>query len=365
MVGRLSVQAAIYTLHLWIGLIFLILMVPIGLSGSLLVWHDGLDGLLNPERRVARDHSVARPLQDYLTAAAAAAGGPAASLRLPGQPGEAVVVNLTLPGQPRPGQGTVWLDPASGTVLDIANRQTSLVGILHSLHGSLMVPQFSGRQIVGWVGVALLMSSLTAVWLWWPRDFRLLRALAWPRVGHTPYRLHRLFGIWIAIPMAVLSATGVWISFPQTVRLLRGQEGLVQAQQRPAPPLPHPMLSADAALAAAQAQIADARLRQVTLPTQAQPAWRLQFAAAAGAPPMTIEVDDASGAARPWHSAGAADPLNRLMRQIHDGGGTGLVWQSIVFVSGLLPLLLAVTGVMIWLRRRRMKRRMQPVTVGA
>jgi uncharacterized iron-regulated membrane protein len=35
---------------------------------------------------------------------------------------------------------------------------------------------------------------------------------------------------------------------------------------------------------------------------------------------------------------------------------SGTIWQVIVFITGLLPTVLAVTGVMIWLRRRRIRR---------
>jgi len=37
-------------IHLWIALTFAVLLVPISLSGALLVWHDHLDALINPGR---------------------------------------------------------------------------------------------------------------------------------------------------------------------------------------------------------------------------------------------------------------------------------------------------------------------------
>jgi hypothetical protein len=41
------------------------------------------------------------------------------------------------------------------------------------------------------------------------------------------------------------------------------------------------------------------------------------------------------------------------MRRIHDGTGMPLVWQMIIFVGGILPAILAVTGILMWLRTRR------------
>ena len=36
--------------HLWLGIGLAVLLVPVALSGALLVWHDDLDALINPGR---------------------------------------------------------------------------------------------------------------------------------------------------------------------------------------------------------------------------------------------------------------------------------------------------------------------------
>jgi uncharacterized iron-regulated membrane protein len=55
------------------------------------------------------------------------------------------------------------------------------------------------------------------------------------------------------------------------------------------------------------------------------------------------------------------DEAVRLMRQVHDGTGFPLVWQIIIFLSGILGTTMAVTGVIMWLngqvRDLRMRRR--------
>jgi hypothetical protein len=40
------------------------------------------------------------------------------------------------------------------------------------------------------------------------------------------------------------------------------------------------------------------------------------------------------------------------MRRIHDGNDMGFVWQLFVFVTGLLPAIMATTGLIMWLRKR-------------
>ena len=40
------------------------------------------------------------------------------------------------------------------------------------------------------------------------------------------------------------------------------------------------------------------------------------------------------------------------MRRWHDGSGMGAVWQVLIFLGGIIPAVLAVTGIMMWLRNR-------------
>ena len=45
----------------------------------------------------------------------------------------------------------------------------------------------------------------------------------------------------------------------------------------------------------------------------------------------------------------------RLVRGIHEGSVGGAVWRFVVFVAGLIPAILAVTGVVMWWRARSWK----------
>jgi len=40
------------------------------------------------------------------------------------------------------------------------------------------------------------------------------------------------------------------------------------------------------------------------------------------------------------------------MRRIHDAQDTPWIWQILVFATGVAPVLLGVTGTVMWLRRR-------------
>src|SRR3546814_12582639 len=68
------------------------------------------------------------------------------------------------PGASRPIRTNIWLDPGEGRLLDRAASNEGPVRVLHVLYGSLMLSGV-GRQIVGWVGVFMFVSSLTRRWM--------------------------------------------------------------------------------------------------------------------------------------------------------------------------------------------------------
>ena len=109
-----------------------------------------------------------------------------------------------------------------------------------------------------------------------------------------------------------------------------------------------PLTTAQAAALARQ----PGTITQVAWPTDYKAAWQFTIAPPRGAP-VTVAVDDARGTAalQPDMDRGEAT-TGRLMRRIHDGTGMGPVWQVIIFLGGLLPAALAVTGVIMWWRAR-------------
>jgi uncharacterized iron-regulated membrane protein len=81
----------------------------------------------------------------------------------------------------------------------------------------------------------------------------------------------------------------------------------------------------------------------------------------------TINVNDETGAAemRGDPAPSADQNIARLMRRVHDGVEMGIVWQTIIFLGGLAPALLGVTGIIMWLRRRAARRAIKRGHAGA
>lgn len=349
--------------HLWIGVGLLVALVPLSVTGSILVWHDQLDRVLYSQRYAVTGSMVSMPVDAYAAAAQSAFGDRArlTQVRLPQKAGDPVVAVGRMPGKPgpngRPRSLNAWIDPPTARVLDTAEVAKGFSMVLHRVHGTLLIPDV-GRKVVGWLGWAMFISSATGLWLWWPRNGGFLKGLRWRRGASTLFNLHHMVGFWICIPLAVLSLTGVYISFPQTSRAVFGlpaQPPRATGPDRFAPPVA-PRLTLNQAMAAAQLTV-KGPVVEVTLPTKIKnPVWRIGIKAPGLERPTIVQIIDATGAVKASQERagerGARDDISPLMRKIHDGAGMGPVWQSIIFLGGIAPAVLSVSGLIIWLRRR-------------
>ncbi len=349
--SKLAWRRRWFQVHKWIGLILAILIVPLSLSGAALVWSDALDRVVNGQRYAVSGETLLAP--DAYVGAARAALKPddrVAQLSFPEHAGPVIVAaqpaNAPVARQGPPARTMVYLDPPTARVLQVAGRNAGLVRFLHVLHGSLQLPGV-GRQIVGWIGVAMMISSFTGLWLWWPTVGRWAKGLRWRRHRNTDTNLHYLMGFWVALPLFVLSLTGAWISFPAFFGMVSGSgavRGPDRAMQR-APALDAPAQPLGIVSARASA-VGRGAIRSIAWPTTRTPDWTVTFA---GGGIVKVADDGGIAVAAPSRQPGG---VALLMRRIHDGEGMGWLWQAIIFAGGVVPAALAVTGIIMWWRAR-------------
>ncbi len=367
--ASVSFRRAFLALHRWIALILFVLLVPIALSGALLVFHDEIDALLNPSRYAVTGNTLLTPT-DYLRSAAVAVGNDVrvSAMRFPNDDVAPVTVQARGNSQRDSGPPqffTIYLDPPTARVLDVQETRSSFFGFMHRFHESLTIPEYSGRAIVGWVGVGLLFLSLSGIYLWWPRNGTLSRGLRWRRTADGYNNLHHTFGFWISIPLAFVSITGIYLSFPPQARnLMSSVVPMVPQASRPGfgPVVRETTLTSERALAAAMEVAPQARPVGIFLPTASRdgwpaPAWRIQLRSTDNVP-LTVMVNDASGTASLMPSPLSGDRAAQWIRWLHEGSHAGLIWRVIVLLTGIFPAVLGVTGIVVWLRLRQRRARL-------
>jgi len=360
-------------IHLWLGLTLGVIGALLGISGAVLVYDHEVDALLNPARYAVSGTDVAQPMIEYAKRAEAALGGGAraTALRLPDQDAGPVIAFVRVRGDGGPFQ-RVYLDPPTGRVLDVGSGR-DLVPWLHNFHESLTLREYKGREIVGAVGIAMLISSLSGIYLWWPVGGR-RRGVFGFRRGFALYRnLHYVIGFWGAAVLAIFSFTGIVIAYPDAGR------SVVSAVSKVSPS-PRGIQSAgggglpigpDEAIAAAREHYEKSTVVGVGFPTGPRGAYRVNLREMGdnNSRSGTVVFVDAR-----THNIlqkldratrGGGDTFLLWQRILHEGGGGGAIGRFIVFLGGLMPPILMVTGLLMWLRQRKRKRASLAVPVAA
>jgi uncharacterized iron-regulated membrane protein len=345
-------------IHLWLGIGLFILLVPVALSGAILVYHDDIGEFLStPRGAVAPSKPTDLALAVGNARKAAGDGFTPMSISFPEDNRVPLTIALRGPAAKgeRPVRLTATIDRHDAHVLSIVNFRNTLFGFMHVFHENLTIPDY-GRSIVGWTGVAMLVLSLTGLYLWWPRHGQWSRAFAWRRSPATSSNLHYVTGFWICFPLALISLTGIYLAWPQQGREVLSSIAPMTEQQRGGP---RGQVMANTARSPAEIfATASARpnssVDAIFYPNPQTGAWRVRLREDGKTEPVTIMINDRSG------DVSVVQPLSgdrtaSWIRWLHEGSHSGEVWRFVVFLSGIMPAVLGVTGILVWLRQRRQR----------
>lgn len=336
-----------------------VLLVPIALSGAILVYHDDIDEMIQtPRGATASQGSINLPLAIDNAKKAAGENFQPTVVRFPEDPRAPMTISLRgqAPKGERPPFLTAYIDRNDSRVLNLVNFRASFFGFMHVFHENLTIPFYYGRDIVGWVGVAMLTLSLTGLYLWWPRHNQWARAFVWRRSPATSSNLHYLTGFWVCLPLAFLSLTGIYLAWPQQGRSVLSTFAPLTEQQRGgggAQVIANPQRSLSEIYTTAATR-PNSAVAAIFFPAPQTGAWRVQLREDGRSEPRTITINDRTG------TVNVVDPLagDRIafwIRWLHEGSHAGEFWRLIVFVTGLMPAILGVTGILVWLRQRRQR----------
>ena len=294
---------------------------------------------------------------------------------------------------------TVFVDPYRGTVLGTQDAKNNLQAIARALHGELMIGTVGDRLVelaAGW-GVMLVISGM---YLWWPRG-KSSSGVLWPRFntrGRVFWRdLHVVTGFWGAALLLVMLLSGMawtgfwgkqyadlWNRFPaamwnnvptsdQQARVLNTatQQTVPWAMENTPMPVSGDhaehmnhgaMHAAPAAPTISLQQVVDlATSRKVepgysiTPPTTAEGVFTVSVFANDPRNDATLHIDQYTGkvlADVRWEHYNGVARATETGVMLHEGKMFGWVNQLIVLLICLMILLSAVSGVVIWWKRR-------------
>ncbi|MDQ1557260.1 MAG: hypothetical protein QOD32_320 [Pyrinomonadaceae bacterium] len=371
----MKTRTLIFRLHLIAGLTVGLLLVVSGLTGSLLVFDDAIDKALNSSLlRVAPAATVERISPAAAVEAVRRSLPPqeqVARVRLPRESDGVYEVCLRAKGDPR----CLYVDPYTARVLGERVPAESFKGRVFALHRRLFSGE-TGETIIGVGGLALVLLSISGLYLWWPGRKRLRRGFRInfsARGRRLQFDLHRVIGICAMAFLLLIGLTGAGMAFnPTSERFLNR---VTASPPRPPQPtfvarpgvqpaaLELVLERADEALPGAETVLVNLPQTPTApfvvrkrLPGEWHPNGR-----------SAVYLDQYSGAPLQVQNALAAPAgtrLANLLYPLHTGRLAGTPTRVVHVLVGLAPLFLFSTGLLMWRARRVVARRARPVESG-
>jgi uncharacterized iron-regulated membrane protein len=341
-------------IHLWITLVVGLPVALISATGlPISYWYES-DALFSPGYYRGQQSSAARASFEQLATGARSVPGVASVDSLYLLPRFHTAQASVHLGDGRSGE--VSLDLASGKVLGVRDLDRTAMSWIYDFHTRLLLDRAGagngGKLCIRIFAACLLALVLTGMWLWWPA--RLSWSLFSPAVRRrTLWRdLHLKLGIYVLPVLAIVGSSAFLLSI-ETTRGIGSRHTLARM-----PDLAHKS-SSSISNASLDALAERGRFRSGTFHVAG-------VFGIDGAAPIAVLSSDAREEEDYWVSVDrgtglplqvsssnplAADENAGFLIGLHQGRHWGTWGQRIFAVGSCVPLILYLSGLIMWIRR--------------
>jgi uncharacterized iron-regulated membrane protein len=357
---------AVWRWHFYAGLFCIPFILWLACTGSIYLWRPQIEAWLDrPYAHLAATAPAASPDAQVAAALRAVPGATFRKYVLPAAPDAGVDVLV--------GDKRVTLHPASLAVLRVETEERRPMRLVAHLHGELLAGA-PGSWLVETAACWAILMLLTGLYLWWPRAAPGPGGVLYPRLrggSRLFWRdLHAVTGIWVSVAALGLIVTGLpwasaWGRYLGEARTLAGATNppdwtiggqAPHAEHRGmAMPAPAPRPGELARVVATARTLSIAPPVLVAPPMTPGGAWKVSSDAADRPLRSDARIDGATG--RLLAAGGFADRhwIDRAVGYgvaVHEGAYFGLANQLLGTLTALLLVVLAVSGAVLWWRRR-------------
>ncbi len=353
-----------FTLHRYIGLAVGIILVIVGLTGSLLVFEHEMDEWAIQQRfgRVvaqAQRLPTATLVDNIKTAYAKHPDWQVGQVQmLPKQ--EVYTIRLNRPDDT---QWEVFVNPYTGVIMGNRQRETALFNRVVELHYALLVGN-TGIVIVGIAAFLLVVLNITGIVLWpgW-RNLSSGFKIKW---NANPKRLnfdiHKVAGIITVVFLTAIAFTGFCWNFYDYAA-----PAIYAATFTPKPPEVKstlangkPTLQLDEILRRSNAPLLGATSTFINLPKKPDEVFEIYKKLPGDGEDFNsyVKLDQFSGKVlhvQDSRTIGLGDRVLNSFTPLHYGTFGGMPTRILYVFVGLSPTILLITGYVMWWHRRKPK----------
>jgi uncharacterized iron-regulated membrane protein len=378
--------------HLYLGLIIGAILAVVGLTGSILVFYQESQEILNPELAVVTlpsEHQNKLHTLDEIVAAAETAkpqGSRFFKVYYPRKPDVAYKFLYFVRDAKQANNGDgyyIFVDPytaqVKGTQLWHPKDKywgRPLVSFIMQLHWCLLLGKEIGGVLNGILAALSIISVLTGLIVWWPLTGKFKQALTFKRNASGKrfvFDLHKTVGFYSAIVLLPVLFSGIYFNMPDQVNVLMK---LFSPIDRPnafstipevihsrVPPAGQQAISPLAVEVIVQKHYPTGQLWMLNAPKNPQDVYTVMKKNVPELSPFTgyrdFAIDQYSGEILKVYDRGTGsggDVFLDWQWPLHSGHAFGWTGRILVFLSGLACPILYVTGVIRWLQKRRVKK---------
>ena len=341
-------RAVLLKLHTYAGLAAALFVLVLGVTGSIMAFEDEIDRATHPHLFKVAPAPPPLALSELGARVSAARSGARVT-------GYGMGVAADSSWYVAADGAAVYVNEYTGEILGARTGPTWLNQV-HQLHLRLLAGD-TGRTIVSWAGVMMVLLALSGLSLWW-RSKRL--SVAWAARGRRRWLdVHNSTGAISFVFLFLLSVTGVVIGFERLTTPLFYSATGSQPYRSAVSVAPRPgmrPITPDEAVAAARAAMPGAAPIAVNVP-RPPAAYRVAMRFPEDLTPggrTRVFVDPFSGAvvqAESSRTTAAGTRIVNMNRAIHTGDVLGVPSKIVMSLASLAAVVQVLSGLVMWSKR--------------
>lgn len=372
-----TIKKVTHQLHLWIGLISGIIVIIVCITGCLYTFKDEITDLTQPWRFVVPENKAGLlPSQVIAISNEAFHTEHQPAALTYGEPSDAITVDYY---DENGNTKTIYVNPYNGLINKTVVKGPSnfdFFAFIIKGHKNLWLPPTIGKPIVGYGVLLFVITLITGLILWWPKKWnrksiKRIFTIKWKApFTRINFDLHNVLGGYSALILLVLAFTGLILSFDwfseSVYFLTSGGKHLIPYSMPQSDTLKTKrtnILPIDKLYTDLKITEPNAKTFYFALPSQSDGVIRVSIVHERGSyyrtdnlffDQYTLKPLDGTGPyAGKYTEVSAADKLRRMNLDIHDGRILGIWGKIIVFIVSLTGASLPITGVILWIRKRK------------